>query len=439
MISTRFKKKLAFLGVILLLIVVPLSANAQTNICNRGNSWLYMVTMGTSTDITNRGIIEGFKPISPGSCAPVFPFGINRVYVSFFKYDKEGVINNVQLVPEGARNHTPKEQIHFSCVLPQKAFRFNGSWNEIKQRFTPPCQTGSIQAKTSLEMTRGSDSKDINNNIYHQDIQNGQPWGAKYGPKRRLQPIWEGNVGSGHFEANKIKESEARIIAATVQAVGKYIDEVRKKEAARRQQKLEIYKRRQAEYKRRVKEAEKRMARPDNRACTQFIDKGLYKTPGDLTIAGIRVGMDTETALDALLCNGFTAPPEVIARSGGIKNYMQKRHVVKFQKQGPSGYGQVLELENRGGGNKTNNSFSVISVRLRFIADHVIDEHEWTSIKQEFQTKYNFGGFFSGVKKFHQNHFIHYRFSKNTGFSSLQLNQVNNYNRPLRKYTISMM
>ena len=431
------KTKAAQLWVIFSLLMIPMSVNAETEVCNCGDSWVYMATMGTSDGISNAGIIEGFKPIQPGYCAPLFPYGISRVYVSFFKYDKRGVLNNVAIVPAEQKNRRPKEEIVTSCLPPQEAFRFNGTWSEIKQKFTPPCPSGFIPAENSMEVIDGTGKTTMN--LRHTDDEAEPAWGPEYGPKRKLQSIWDGTEGSGMLEPNEIHERDLKLVAGLLDAAGKAWKEAEKKEAERRARQLEIYRQRQAAYQRKVEEAKKQLERPEDDICNEYLSKASYEDFEEAAIAGIKPGMDTNSALNALLCNGFTTLPQTVAKFGSVENYMNRGGVVRFRKMGPQGYVQELELENRGQGKSRNNTYSVLSVRLRFRADHIIDGEEWASIKKDFLNQYKVGGLFSGVKKIDQEKFVHYQYRKNKSSHTLQLNQENSYNRPLNSYTITLL
>ena len=183
-----------------------------------------MAIMGTNEGLIDHAMIESFRPIQSGQCAPYFPYGIDRVYVAFFKYDKQGKIHNVRLAPREITTSDVKERIDNICVPPQQAFRSNGTWNELKRKFTPPCPDSYLPAAVSFEATQGK--RGLQLNVYYSDDVKGPAWGAQYGETRRLQSIWEG-IG---LEPNQAEERDQELAKELLGAAQKYIEESRRKE-----------------------------------------------------------------------------------------------------------------------------------------------------------------------------------------------------------------
>ena len=170
-----------------------------------------------------------------------------------------------------------------------------------------------------------------------------------------------------------------------------------------------------------------------------YLDKESFTKYEELTLDGVKIGMDTTHAHKAVLCNGFTTLPTVVARYGSIEKYLNRGGVITFTKQGPAGYQQELELETLRNRNGSQDEYQIHSARIRFIADHVIDDHEWEQIKAGFLDRYRIGGMFSGVKKATNGKFIHFHIKQGRDSHRLDLNMENSYNRPLRSYTITLL
>jgi len=129
-------------------------AHADSELCNTGDSHLYFTALGWSSSIfSDVAVNEGFTPISPGTCRSMKPYGMNRVTISLFKYDKRGVLANVKIVPPDAVYSS--KHINDVCVRPAGAFRKSGKQQDIISTYTPPCTAGYIQALSSFTLIAG--------------------------------------------------------------------------------------------------------------------------------------------------------------------------------------------------------------------------------------------------------------------------------------------
>jgi hypothetical protein len=131
---------------------------------------------------------------------------------------------------------------------------------------------------------------------------------------------------------------------------------------------------------------------PDAEVCERYAEKDRYKNFDDVRISGVGIGMDAHTAHDAMLCNGFTVNPDLVARAGGLHRFLGGRLVV-YYRDDPIHGRMTAELETRQNQSApSGTAYNVISVRVRYPIDGPLSESEVNALKKTVKSRYKMGG-----------------------------------------------
>lgn len=105
---------------------------------------------------------------------------------------------------------------------------------------------------------------------------------------------------------------------------------------------------------------------PDAEVCKRYAEKDRYKNYDDVRLAGVGLGMDVLSAHDAMLCNGFTVGPDLLARAGGLTKFLTGRLAV-YHRDDPMLGRITAELESRPNRAAPKTTpYNVISARVRY-------------------------------------------------------------------------
>lgn len=366
-------------------------ALADAEICNNGDNWVYFAALAWKNSILlDEALVEGFTPIEPGECSSIVPYGMSRIYISIFVYDKSGRITNPVLSVTNA-DHNP-DLIKEICVRPQQAFRRYSTRREIKGSYTPPCPAGYIAAKTSFLLINGP-SEYILNLDYEPDT-HAPVWGKQYGEKRILQTIWDGERAgnTAQIQENESLVRDRKALKALAKAATDFLDKAKKQKAIADARRYQAYRARKEAFEKRVDAARKQLEKPDDTTCSSFLEKANYDDFDTVAIAGVRIDMDVNTAHKAIICNGFTLYPEMIARSGGLEKLLRTPRLIKYLKSVSSNIRHELEIEIRPFHNAPRNQpYRIISVRKRIFDFGGIDDAKWQALQNDFTEQYDLG------------------------------------------------
>lgn len=331
------------------------------------------------------------------------------------------------MVPQNASS--AEDFSEYICVQPQQAFRRFSNKADIKKTFTPPCPDGYIRAKTSFMLIRGNSNLTLRLN-YDSD-KPGYVWGKTYGAKRQLQSIWAGERQgfSERLQENAASARDRDIALALLAATGKYMSEAKKRQDEENARRYQVYLAKKQAFEKRVAAARKAMEKPADATCTPYLEKEQYDDFKTLAIAGVQLGMDVRTAHQAIICNGFSMLPELVARAGGIEKVLKKPRGIKYSKQIGNNTRQEIELETRGDRVDPNKPNRIASVRVRFSDFQGIDNQAWENIQDVFIEKYDLG------RERRNQYFVHYK-SRNMG-RVLKL-ESDLRRKPMISYTVSL-
>jgi len=366
------------------------TASSEAYICNKGNSKVYFAAMAWKKNFrADRALVEGFTPIEAGKCASIVPYGMDKIYISIFMYDKNGRITNPILVPTNS-SHKP-DFIKQFCVRPQYAFRRYSNLATIQKNYTPPCPKGYITAKPSFYI-RPSKNQDYILNLNHEPRSTTPTWGAKYGKKRRLQSISAGKRAgqSDHIQENKAQERERKNVQEFVKATKKYAEQRKKRQAEKNARRYKAYIAKSNVYKKKLEVAKKQLEKPGDASCSPLLEKSSYDEFEEATIAGVKINMDLNTAHKAIICHGFTLDPKLFARYGSLTKLLLSPSRPKYFKKINESVRYELEVVIRPYQNaQRGKAYRIISIRKRIFDLTGINNDKWQSIQDAFVKKYD--------------------------------------------------
>jgi len=428
--STTHPLHLIGLAVItLLMFCQPGKAVADAEICNNGDNWVYFAALAwKKSPLIDEALVEGFTPIEPGKCSSIVPYGMSRIYISLFMYDKHGRITNPVLTPRNA-DQKP-DFIKKICVQPQNAFRRYSTRGAIQKNYTPPCPTGYITAKTSFFLINGDSNYTLN--LDYEPNTSASVWGRQYGEKRILQTIWNGERAgqTAQIQENKALARDRKALKALARAAGDFLDKAKKRQAIENARRYQAYMARKEAFERRVDTARKQLEKPDDTTCSPFLEKASYDDFETVAVAGVQIDMDVNTAHKAIICNGFTLYPAMIARAGGLEKLLKNPRPIKYFREAGTNIRHELEIETRPFRDAPRNQpYRIVSVRKRIFDFGGIDNTRWQSIQDAFVGQYDLG------RARRTQLFVHYKDRDNGRVIKLDPELKTN---PMTSYTITL-
>lgn len=421
-----------------LLIVSSQSAYANidsSRICNQGSAPLYFATVGEHDGLLQSGaMVQGLVEVAPDSCANLVPDGMNKVILTFFTRDGRGVLTNNQFVPTDATR--VNSSIEHVCVNMNQPYRLFGTRDEIFSRYVNvDCPAGFSPAIPAWIHQPGGLST-YNIEVHSRDV--AVPWRDSVGRQYTNPPVLTvGPLQSGGplIEVNQAALRDYRAAQALLEAAADYKARA-EREAQERQARVwaEQERRRQA-YEAKVDEAEAALVRPSDEQCARYVDKQKVNSGRDVTLSGVRLGMDLESAHEALVCNGYSIDPQMLARAGGVEKFWANSREKTFQKTLADGSRVFTDVETRPPrGAPPGADYVVLTVRIRYQLATRLTAAEWNSIKSDFKSRYRLG------KRPVENDFaVHMRYTDDIGPRLLQLNAEDLRNGSLSRYSISTL
>ncbi|MFK8050998.1 MAG: hypothetical protein AB8B81_21420, partial [Halioglobus sp.] len=218
------------------------------------------------------------------------------------------------------------------------------------------------------------------------------PWQDRAGRSYTSAPVLRtaSLYGAGSLvQANPDAVRDNQKAQALLEAGQKYVERKRKEAAQDRAQRQAHQQRQQQHYNDQIKTAEQDLVRPTDSVCVAYTEKTVFKKPTDIAISGVKLGMDLTSAHQALLCNGFSINPRLLANAGGVKSFWANTREKKFHKVLEDGVRVFTDVETRPPrGAPKGAAFVVLSVRVRYQHPQPLTEADWEKVRAQFKRTY---------------------------------------------------
>ncbi|MEQ8207798.1 MAG: hypothetical protein RIA65_16605 [Woeseia sp.] len=364
----------------------------RSDLCNQGTATLYFSTIGENTGLLSAGAMtQGFSAVPPDSCVEIVPYGMSRVILTFFQKDSRGLMTNLRIRPQNTDGESADYQ--HVCVNPSKPWRIFGTTSDIFSRFVnADCPTGFSPAAPSWIHTPGGLSTyniSVDSNSAAVAWQDRQQNTHQRLPTVQLNQMQTDNV---LVQTNPYAETSQRQAKVIFNAIDDWLQRSRDEAQQRQVQAWEQQRRRQQQYENEVDRATQSLETPDDATCAPYIEKDRYTRDEDAALSGVKLKMALMDAHRALVCNGFSADPQAIARAGGVEKFWANTREKVFQKQLENGVTVFTDVETRPPrGAPKGADYVVLSVRIRYRPPHLISDDEWARVRAEFKRKYAVG------------------------------------------------
>ncbi len=175
---------------------------------------------------------------------------------------------------------------------------------------------------------------------------------------------------------------------------GKNLDKAFKQgDIDRRRRQAERNRRKMQKSRQQIKTAMQELATPDAATCQQYLEKNEYEHYDELALYGVKLGMDLPTAHNALMCNNFRIPPNVMVYIRSAKKYFSHAASKRYFRKMSDGSVQYMRLvltpdQNQRG----QRAYNIYSAKFSHELKHVNDDTEWDSVRDKVLDKYDLSG-----------------------------------------------
>lgn len=426
----------AFLAVLLVLSWQPAQADIDSSrLCNRGTASLYFATVGEHDGMLQSGaMVQGLVEVAPDTCANLVPDGMNKVILTFFTKDSRGLLTNNRFVPTNATR--VNSAINHVCVNMTQPYRLFGSRDAIFSRYVnAECPAGFSPAVPAWIHQPGGQAT-YNIEVHSQNV--ATPWRDSAGRQYTNPPVLTvGPLQSGGplIEVNQSSLRDYQAAQALLKAAAEYKERA-DREAQQRQAQIWAERQRQRQaYEAKVDEAEASLVRPSDEHCARYVDKQKVTKGQEVTLSGVKLGMDLKSAHEALVCNSFSINPESLARAGGVEKFWANAREKTFQKTLDDGSRVFTDVEARPPrGAPPGADFVVLSVRIRYQLANRLNAAEWKSVKNDFKNRFRMG-----KRPVENDYAVHMQYTDDVSTRSLQLNAEDLRNGSLSRYSITIL
>ncbi|WP_156762877.1 hypothetical protein [Woeseia oceani] len=385
---------LCLIGMLTLVAVAPAHAQdiKRSDLCNQGTATLYFTTVGENTGLLSAGAMtQGFSAVPPDSCVEIVPYGMSRVILTFFKKDSRGLMTNLRIQPQNTDGESADYQL--VCVNPTKPWRIFGTTGDIFSRFVnADCPAGFSPAIPSWIHTPGGLSTyniSVDSNSAAVAWQDRQQRTYQQLPAIRQSQMQTDNV---LVQTNPYAERSHEQAKVLFGAIDDWLQRSQAEAQQRRAQAWEQQRRRRQQFENEVDKAEQSLETPDDAACAPYMEKDRYTRDEDVALSGVKLKMALMDAHRALVCNGFSADPQAIAKAGGVERFWANTREKVFRKQLENGATLFTDVETRPPrGAPKGADYVVLTVRIRYRPPQLISDDEWSAIRADFKRKYDVG------------------------------------------------
>jgi|GEM_PF-1941198 len=407
----------------------------SSQLCNKGSASLYFATVGENDGYLQSGaMVQGLVEVAPGRCVDFVPSGMNKVMLTFFRKDQRGILTNNRVAPTDAGR--VNSEIAHVCVNMNQAYRLFGSRDEIYSRYVDAdCPAGFSPAEPAWIHRPGGQS------TYNIEVHSGDtavPWRDADGrlytdpPVLTVSPL---ESSGSMIEANQSAIRDHEAAKALLEAAVEFKEQAERDAQARQAQVWAEQQRRRQAYEAQVDAAEASLVRPSDDECARYADKQTVSSGRDVTLSGVRLGMDLRSAHEALVCNGFSIDPQRLARAGGVDKFWANSREKTFQKTLADGTVVFTDVETRPPrGAPPGADYVVLTVRIRYQLATRLSAAEWKSIKSDFRDRYRVG-----KRPLENDYAVHMQYTDDVGQRSLQLNAEDLRNGSLSRYSITIL
>ncbi len=420
----------------ILMMQQPLKAAVNSSeICNKGTASLYFATVAENTKLfsSGGGMSQGFVKVAPNNCADIVPTGMNHVILTFFQKDSRGLLTNTTIVP---RNANPSSaDIKYVCINPKQPYRMFASKAEIFSKYVnSKCPAGFSPALPSWSHKPGGyHTYEIS---VHANTAAAAWRDMERNTYKEFPVLRQGSLQSDGklVQINPYSEINRKQIKQLSDAWSNHVKKTNERAERQRARYWNRMQKKRAQHDARVKNAEQALTKPDASVCAPVMDKLRYKRGDKLTLSGVSLQMPAEEAHQALVCNGFSINPQLLARGGGIKKYWSTRREKVYQKTLENGRVVFTDVETLPRQTSTGSETVVMSVRIRYPYPQLLNKTDWEKVKVKFKKTYKIG------KLRGENDLgIHRYFQYKGGRHILQLNAHPYRKNEIRSYSITML
>ena len=413
-----------FVGMLTVAVLLFLAAGARaqditrSDLCNNGSTTLYFATVADNDSLLTPGAMtQGFVAVPPDTCADIVPYGMRKVTLAFFMKDSRGLITNPHIAPENVDSET--DEVRHVCVNPKQSYRVFAGRQQIASQFVNgACPPGfSVAQPAWIHRPGGLNTYNI---TVHAD-RPGMPWkdadGQTYTDLPALRQSSMSSDGA-LVQTNPYAErshEQAKIIFG---AFEDWWQKSQREAEARRAASARRAQQQRARYEAEVDRAESALEAPPPEVCAAFSPRERYKRADELALSGVQLKMPVMEAHQAMVCNGFSINPQVLARAGGVEKFWARGREKTYEKRLDDGRVVFTDVEVRPVDGTVRGSPNVVmSVRIRHQFPRLLSDAEWQGVRETFKETYKVG------KKRAENAVaIHRTFKLDGGQHLLQLN-----------------
>ena len=371
------------------------SATNDSELCNDGTTSLYFATVGEFGGLggllRSSAMVQGLVEIPPKGCRDLVPNGMNKVILTFFQKDNRGIFTNLAILPKNVTRVST--DIQHVCVNLQQPYRIFGTPELIRRTYVnAQCPQGFSPAVPAWIHQPGGLTE------YHVSVhanKAAKPWRDSAGQQYqsiaalRVPPV---SSAGPLVQANPMALADRKATNALLRAGRAYAEHAEAKAQQERARRAGIQQQRRTRYSAQVSAATQSLERPSDAACAAYAPKDEYRRAEDVAVSGVSLGMDLANAHQALICNGFTINPQLLARAGGVEKFWAIPRVKTFHKQLDDGTVVRTEVEvQQPRGAPRGTKAVVSSVRARYQHARPLSKKDWKLIRQSFKKRYPVG------------------------------------------------